>query len=109
MISETSSLLATGCLWFEEPDGCVFFERLIEERAEQLLYGVALLLLRARPMAAIAVSAMALKVLNHNASRGETHLPRSVWRRAAGGKVIAKNGLRPWIVVSANVVARVFQ
>ena len=60
------------------------FERLIEERAEQLLYGVALLLRRARPMAAIAVSAMALKVLNHSASRGETHLPRSVWRRAAG-------------------------
>ena len=24
MISETSSLLAAGCLWFEEPDGCVF-------------------------------------------------------------------------------------
>ena len=85
------------------------FERLIQERAEQLPYGVALLL-RARPMAAIVVSAMALKISNHSASRGETHLPRSVYMApAAGGKVIAKNGLRPWIVVSANVVARVFQ
>jgi len=24
MISETPFLLAAGCLWFEEPDGCVF-------------------------------------------------------------------------------------
>ena len=85
------------------------FERLIEERAEQLPYSVALFMRLARPMAAIAVSAIALKISNHSASRGETDLPRSVWRRAAGGKVIAKNRLRPWIVVSANVVAKVFQ
>ena len=49
------------------------FERLIEERAEQLLYGVALLLRQARQMAVIAVSAIALQISSHSASRGETH------------------------------------